>query len=237
VVGEFVGPAMFGTTTLPGYGSDGFLVKCSAQGVVEWTQPSGGPSTDRYVAVKVDAAGNQYVLGGFNNTTQLGALTLTSAGGYDVVVATYTPQGQLRRGQTTGGPGTDFGSSLGLYAVGNVYTLGNFASPSSFGSLTLTSSLPSERFLARLGNGTLATQANQAIPVSLYPNPATTAIHLPSIPVGSRVELLDSVGRVVRTAVVTSGATVALQGLTPGLYAVRATDDQGRQYTGRLVME
>ncbi|WP_169515165.1 SBBP repeat-containing protein [Hymenobacter norwichensis] len=238
VAGEFVGPATFGTTTLPGYGSsDGFLVKCSAQGVVEWTQPSGGLGSDRHAAVKVDVAGNPYVIGGFNNTAQLGPITLTSAGGYDAVVATYTPQGQLRWGQTAGGPGTDSGFSLGLDAVGNVYALGTFDSPCSFGSLTLTSPLISERFLARLGNGTLATQARQAISVGLYPNPATTTVHLPNVPVGSRVQLLDAVGRIAHTTVVTAGATASLQGLIRGLYAVRATDAQGQQYTGRLIVE
>ena len=80
-------------------------------------------------------------------------------------------------------------------------------------------------------------EAQRAVAVGLYPNPANTTVHLPTVPVGSRVQLLDAVGRIIRNTVVTAGATISLQGVTLGLYAVRATDTQGRQYTARLIVE
>ncbi|MDF7810912.1 T9SS type A sorting domain-containing protein [Hymenobacter sp. YC55] len=238
LVGDFTGPATFGTTTLPGYGThDGFLLKCSAQGALQWVQPSGGPGSDGFADVEVDAAGNPYVVGTFNGTAQLGPLSLRSAGSDDILVASYTPQGQVRWVQSAGGPGADMGYTVELDAGGNVYATGAFASSCSFGSLTLTTTAASEKFMARLGSDPLATRTNQAAPASLYPNPATTTVHIPSVSAGSQVQLLNMMGRITCTLQVASDATIPLQGVLPGLYVLRATDAQGRQVTGRLVVE
>ncbi len=204
---------------------------------MQWVQPSGGPGADRLSSVALDAAGNPYVTGLFSNVARFGATTLTSAGSQDISVAAYTPQGQTRWTQQAGGPGSDAGSHIGLDASGEVRVLGYFAGTCAFGSYSLNTSAISESFLARLGSGPLATRPSQPIPVSLYPNPATTAVRIPSVPVGNQVQLLDAVGRITRTLLVGTDATVSLQGVTPGLYMVRATDAQGQQYTGRLVVQ
>ena len=76
--------------------------------------------------------------------------------------------------------------------------------------------------------------AVEAEAVSLYPNPATGAVRLVGAPVGP-VTVLDAVGRVVRVATIQAGqaeATLSVEGLTPGLYVVRAG-----QQTRRLVVE
>jgi hypothetical protein len=205
---------------------------------MEWVQSGAGPNADGLSSVSLDANGNPYVSGYFMDSAQFSSVTLTSVGSRDIAVVAYTPQGQLRWTQQAGGPGADTGSYLGLDATGQVYVHGIFTGSCAFGSLSVaTSATGLESFVARLGNNMLATQAPRVVPVSLYPNPATTTVRLPTVPVGSRVQLLNAVGRLTHTAVVTTSAIVSLQGVAPGLYVVRATDAQGRQYTGRLVVE
>jgi len=239
VSGRFSGPATFGTTTLAGAGtfgnSDGFLAKLDLQGTLQWVQPGGGPGIDQFGGIRVDAAGNAYVVGTFQGPAQFAANTLTSAGSVDIVVAAYTPQGQLAWVQQAGGPGPDSGSFLGLDASGNVYVYGLFANACAFGPFTLTTM--GGTYLARLGQRVLATRVTQFPTLRIYPNPATNKVHLPGLTSGSQVQLLDAVGRIARTTVLSSEASVSLEGVTPGVYTLRATDAPGRTYTSRLVVQ
>ncbi|UOG74570.1 T9SS type A sorting domain-containing protein [Hymenobacter tibetensis] len=239
VVGSFTGPATFGNTTLSGAGNfDGCLVKYSPQGTMQWVQSVGGPNVDGLTSVSLDTSGNPYVTGYFTGTAQFGSATLTSTGSRDIMVAAYTPQGQLRWAQQASGPGADTGTYLGIDATGEVYVHGLFTGSCNFGPLSIANSATGyESFVARLGNHTFATSARPTFSTGLYPNPATTSVHLPSVPVGNQVQLLDAVGRIARTTVVAPGGSVSLQGVTPGLYVVRATDAQGHQVSGRLVVE
>ena len=70
--------------------------------------------------------------------------------------------------------------------------------------------------------------------VSLFPNPAHHTVRLTNASAGP-VTVLDAVGRTVRVATIAPGqaeATLSVEGLTPGLYLVRAG-----QQTRRLVVE
>jgi hypothetical protein len=82
-----------------------------------------------------------------------------------------------------------------------------------------------------------AVSAARSLPLGLYPNPATTTVHVPGLAAGSCVQLLDALGRPVRTATVTAAAQVSVSGLAPGLYTLRATDTRGKQLVGKLVVE
>ncbi|WP_375378214.1 T9SS type A sorting domain-containing protein [Hymenobacter cellulosilyticus] len=116
--------------------------------------------------------------------------------------------------------------------------MGRIATSSRFGSLSLT--LPRfspSTFLATLGTAVLATKALQPSALSLYPNPATNQVTLPGLAVGTRVQLLDAVGRTVHATTVDTNASISLRDVAPGWYVVRATNGQGGQYTGRLMVE
>ena len=83
----------------------------------------------------------------------------------------------------------------------------------------------------------LATAGARPRPLAAYPNPATDVVYLPALLPGTRVQLLDGLGRVVRETTVGTAAQVSVRGLTPGLYALRATDAQGRPCAGRMAVE
>ncbi|MBC7446963.1 MAG: hypothetical protein H7330_02770, partial [Hymenobacteraceae bacterium] len=75
---------------------------------------------------------------------------------------------------------------------------------------------------------------SRTAPLTLFPNPARDAVRVAGAAAGQRVQLLDGVGRVVRTAVAGAEPTrlLPLTGLAPGLYVVRS----GAQ-ARRLVVE
>ena len=62
-------------------------------------------------------------------------------------------------------------------------------------------------------------------------------VHLPALLLGTRVQLLDGLGWVVRETAGGTAAQVSVRGLAPGLYALRATDAQGRPCAGRMAVE
>jgi hypothetical protein len=84
----------------------------------------------------------------------------------------------------------------------------------------------------------LATRAGQTQrSISLYPNPASGQVHLLGLAAGSQVQLVDALGRLAHTTLVTTDDTVSLQGVAPGLYTLQAIDKQSHRYSSRLVVE
>jgi hypothetical protein len=238
VAGYFTGSATFGTINVAGTGDiDGYLVKCAAQGTTEWVQTLAGPGPDGFGSVVLDATDNPYVAGNYSAGARLGAVSLSNTGNRDLVVAAYTPQGQLRWTQQAGGPGFDSPSHLGVSANNDLHVLGRFTDNCTFGPFSLSTTASTETFLARLSGTPLSTKTTAPLALSLFPNPATTQVQLPGLPANSRVQLLDALGRVQRETTTSAAAAVSVLGLAPGLYVLRATDAQGRTLAGRVVVE
>ena len=238
VTASFAGPVTLGATTLPSTGStDGALVKYSPQGALAWVQTLAGPGTDDLQSVTLDGTGRPYVVGSFSASAQLSSTTLTSAGSRDIAVAAYTPQGQLRWTQQAGGTGADLGGFIGLSTSGELLIRGSFNASCAFGPYTLTTTLARTAFLARLGSNPLAVRSSLPAPTAFYPNPATNAVHLPDLPAGTHVQVLDALGRVAFESTISAAATVSVLGLVPGLYTLRATDKQGWQYVAYVLVE
>ena len=63
---------------------------------------------------------------------------------------------------------------------------------------------------------------NENATVNIYPNPATETL---TIEAEGLVTIVDEMGRVVRTLFVDNKQTIDLQGLTSGLYFVKAGNE------------
>jgi hypothetical protein len=159
VAGWFQGTVTIGGQTLTGAGNyNGFLAQLNAStGAVRWTrtQDSGDDWLNR---VAVDAAGNVYTAGVFENTLTLGATRLTSAGDHDGFVAKYTPAGNLLWASRLGGTGYDEATDITVDASGNVYAVGSFQGTASFGSTSLTSAGQYSEVVEKLNGATGAVQ-------------------------------------------------------------------------------
>ncbi|WP_207218269.1 hypothetical protein, partial [Hymenobacter persicinus] len=110
--------------------------------------------------------------------------------------------------------------ALAVAPNGNVLAGGYF---SSVGDLSKTSAY----FALYQPNGPLAAgNSTPQVPLELYPNPARekATLLLPAARLARRAQLLDALGRPVRTLAVPAGAvrlTVDLRGVMPGYYLLR----------------
>ena len=116
-------------------GNDIFVAKYAPDNTLRWAMRMGGSTpntagaTDKGQDIDVDASGNVYVTGHFQNTSDFGSVTLTSAGNNrDGFIAKLDSSGTVvwanRWGTTTGTYNSDWGSSIDTDANGNAFVVG-----------------------------------------------------------------------------------------------------------------
>jgi hypothetical protein len=89
-----------------------FVASADAGGAIEWTHLHGGGGSDRAASVAVDAAGNSYVSGEFERAVDFGGGPLYSAGGDDLFIASYGPNGVHRWSRAFGDASDDIARSI-----------------------------------------------------------------------------------------------------------------------------
>jgi hypothetical protein len=243
LAGSVRGGASFGDIKIQDlgvYSGSAFLAKYSSTGIIKWVRVSEGSGDASWESVSLDATGAPYVIGVMRGSVSIGSATFTNGRNFDTAVVAYSSEGQLRWVQATSNGyerGDALGSAVGI--VGNeVYVAGQFSYKSLFGTQVLwtAGSLSTEAFIGHLGTDVLATQAARSTTISIYPNPATDQVQLLGLPSGSQVNLVDALGRLARTTVLTAEEKVSVVGLNPGLYSLQATDQQGQTYRSKLVI-
>lgn len=135
VTGSFTGSADFepgaGVTTLNAVGArDAFLASYTDAGALRYALSLGDSTTDIGNGVAVDASGNALVTGQFEGSVDFdpgaGTTTVTSAGGGDAFVASYTTAGALRFAFPLGDIAVDRGFDAAVDGAGNFYVTGEF---------------------------------------------------------------------------------------------------------------
>jgi hypothetical protein len=140
VTGVFKGTVDFGGGALTSAGDhDIFLAKYDANGSLLWSQRFGGTEGDAAHSVDTDGSGNVFVTGSFQGSADFGGGPLTSAGGRDMFVAKYDPNGNHIWSKRFGGVNHANASSLSVDGSGNVFVVGGFAGTADFGGGPLTS--------------------------------------------------------------------------------------------------
>ncbi len=137
ISGKYVGTVNFdmagsGDTRSSLSGSyDMFLTKLGTDGSYHWTHSLGGTASDEANAVVIDISDNIYVTGSFSGTVDFdigtGAAQHASAGGRDIFVAQYYPNGDFGWvGTVAGNSGHDVSHALALGENGELYIAGEF---------------------------------------------------------------------------------------------------------------
>ncbi len=148
-----------GTTTLSSNGNeDIFVTKYDASGNFVWAKNMGGATSDFGRAMAVDAAGNVYITGFFDGTSDFdpnaGTANLTSTGLYDIFISKLDATGNFVWAKNMGSTTFDVGNSIVLDATGNVYTTGYFGGTVDFdpgaGTSNLTSTGANDIFISKL---------------------------------------------------------------------------------------
>jgi len=151
VTGYFFSNANFGDTNLISSGYDDiFVAKIDSDGNWLWAKQAGGTSEEWGHGIAVDANGNSYVTGFYQESATFGTITLTSSEGNDIFVAKLDSNGNWLWAKQAGGTSYDEGVSIAVDANGNSYVTGVFWGSATFGATTLTGSGNFDVFVAKL---------------------------------------------------------------------------------------
>jgi gliding motility-associated-like protein len=138
VVGRFEGTADFDpgagtfniTSTTSGT-NDIFVLKLDATGNFVWAKNMGSTGDDQGLSIALDASGNVYTTGWFQNTADFdpgtGVFNLTSLGSFDVFVSKLDGNGNFIWAKSIGGTDGDVGRSITVDASGNAYISGFYS--------------------------------------------------------------------------------------------------------------
>ncbi len=105
-------------------GDDVWIASHAPSGAVRWTRQLGAPGDQNAYDVQCDDAGNIYIAGKFANTVDFGGVSLTSAGGFDMFMAKWAPDGDLVWAKRFGGSADQGGNELAVQPDGSITVAG-----------------------------------------------------------------------------------------------------------------
>jgi hypothetical protein len=114
------------------------VVSSLPSGKLLWLQANLAQYQARVNAVTVDHANNVIAVGYFLNYVDFGSGLITSAGGNDVFIAKYSPQGVLLWVRRMGGIWNDNARSVAVDSQNNIVVAGYFQGSADFGGTVLT---------------------------------------------------------------------------------------------------
>ena len=110
--------------TVSGDDDDGFVAAFMTDGTYLFGKQLKGEEATSPSGIAADAAGNFYVCGSFNETADLDGTILTTAGGSDIFLASYSSAGTLRFAHGFGSPIFDVATDVAVDSSGSAYITG-----------------------------------------------------------------------------------------------------------------
>lgn len=116
-----------------------------------WARGFGGTTFDYGAAVAIDASGNIVMAGVFfSSSIDLGTGSLANAGGSDIFIAKFTPDGNTCLwSERLGGTGNDVVAVLALDGNGDIFIGGSFVGTTDLGDGPVTNAGASDMLLAK----------------------------------------------------------------------------------------
>jgi Concanavalin A-like lectin/glucanases superfamily/Domain of unknown function DUF11 len=136
-------------------GNDIWVVKFSANGVIEWQKLIGG-NQDEYAFQVHQTSDGGYIIAANSNSSQSGDVTQTSRGEFDFWIVKLTSTGTISWNKLIGGSDTDFLSDLNLTSDGGCVATG-FSRSSQSGDITDTNKWDKDFLVVKLSaSGTVS---------------------------------------------------------------------------------
>ena len=149
VTGGFYNSIDCGGNTLSSKGgNDVFVCAFDSKGKHLWSNSWGSTSTDYGYAIAADSNSNVYLTGYHYSTINFGGSTLTSAGSYDIFLASFDSKGKHRWSKNFGNTSSDYGYGIAVDGSDNVYLTGYFYYGVNFGGSTLYPTGSGDMYLA-----------------------------------------------------------------------------------------
>jgi hypothetical protein len=151
VTGRFSSTADFGGTRLTArLKTDMFVAAYAANnGALLWARGYGSAGTEGGTGIAFTSDNNLVVTGYFQDSIDFGGGALTSAGSYDIVLLSLTPQnGAYRWATRYGRQFSDQPDTLAADAQGRVFIAGHFDSQTDVGTGTIQTSGATDSFIA-----------------------------------------------------------------------------------------
>ncbi|HOZ74964.1 MAG TPA: SBBP repeat-containing protein [Flavobacterium sp.] len=224
---------------------DAFICKLDANGDLVWAKRLGGTLQDFARDLKIDATGNLYVSGYFQQTADFelgtGTYELTAAGLKDGFILQLSADADLLSVYTLGGLGNDSISSFDIDALGSLYGCGYFSQTVDFDpeaavvNLFATGNL--DGFVMKLNPNALGTQQPKSAKVlKLYPNPTADYFQIGIANSGEiiQITITDVHGKILKTFA--NQPKYEISDLSVGVYLVQAYMANGR-FVQKLVKE
>ncbi len=138
---------------------DIFISKLNSDGNFLWTKAMGGALNEYGIDISLDSADNPYITGGFYGTVDFdpaesATFELTSKGARDIFISKLDSDGTFAWAKSMGGISNDFGRSISVDTLNNIYSTGYFSETVDFnpgsGIFNLTSTGGDDIFVIRL---------------------------------------------------------------------------------------
>jgi len=126
----YCGPGPVSANLVSGVHEVIFVGKYHNTGNFVWGKKFGGTNNECCNAIKLDASGNIYITGYFNNTADfdpgVGTANLTAVSDTDIFIAKYDSSGEYVWAKSIGGLIPQQGNAISIDSVGNIYITGSF---------------------------------------------------------------------------------------------------------------
>lgn len=105
---------------------DVFVVKFDEDGTLQWSNQLGGAYSDLGTAIDLDASGNLYLTGSYEDTAFFDSESMTAIGSTDFFLAKLDVNGDFHWVRSGGGDDSDIGLGIATDANGNSHLTGSF---------------------------------------------------------------------------------------------------------------
>lgn len=226
---------------------DVFFAKISDTGVYEWLKIIGGTGVDEVAGIALRSDGNIILAGSYTETMDfdpsLGSAEVTAEGFSSSYISRYSANGDYLGVNIFQNTTYNHATGIVLNQSNEMYLSGWFTSDIDFSPSQPGFDFESvggiDTYLLKMNGNTVG--LNEQITTEkflLFPNPANTEIHIKATDI-AQIEVFDVRGKLMlkkRTKQSSTSESLNVSQLSPGIYFIRLTANDGTTETEKLVI-